>query len=241
VRANAAKFGGDADAVTVFGESAGGRSVDFLLVAPEPGAALFRAAIVQSGSAALSPGSLAAGDPAGGAAAAQRAPLLVSLARAVGCGGEGWLACVRKAPVAKVMEAIRKEGLNFQASDDGGRTTARDAEGARARGLAARASVMIGTTAEELKGTMRGGSESNGTLAAYVARRFPREADLQKKVAEAYKVGPGGKAGFATEFDAIAKLATDMEFTCVTSREAKSSAAGGYRAHLPSSSMETLN
>ena len=229
VRDNVASFGGDGDKVTVFGESAGGRSVDFLLVAPEPGPPLFRAGIVQSGSAALSPGSLAPGDGAAAAAAAQQEPLLVRLARAVGCGGEAALACLRAAPVKTVMDAVKKTGLSFGATDDGGRTTARDAEGVRAGRRAARASVMIGTTAEELKGTMSGSTDPDGKLDDYVKRRFPGAAGLQAKVAEAYRVGAQGKGGFATDFDAIAKLATDMEFTCVTSRESKSSAAAGYR------------
>ncbi|MCX5192631.1 carboxylesterase family protein [Streptomyces sp. NBC_00249] len=49
VRANAARFGGDPDRVTVFGESAGGLSVCAHLVSPAS-AGLFARAIVQSGS-----------------------------------------------------------------------------------------------------------------------------------------------------------------------------------------------
>jgi carboxylesterase type B len=229
VRENIDAFGGDKDAVTIFGESAGGRSVDFLLVAPEPGPPLFRAGIVQSGSAALSPGSLASG---ASSAAALQEPLLVRLARAVGCGGVegGVVACLRDVPAQKIMAAVKEHALNFNANDDGGRTTARDAEGVRAARRAANASLLIGTTAEELKGTMSGGTDRNGKLDDYVKRRFPGDAALQAKVGEAYRIGARGKGGFETDFDAMAKLATDMEFTCVTSRESKSSAAAGYRA-----------
>lgn len=49
IRANIGAFGGDPDAVTVFGESAGATNIASLLVAP-PAAGLFRGAIMQSGS-----------------------------------------------------------------------------------------------------------------------------------------------------------------------------------------------
>ncbi|MDD9380775.1 carboxylesterase family protein [Streptomyces sp. ZAF1911] len=52
VRANAARFGGDPDNVTVFGESAGGLSVCLHLTSPAS-AGLFHRAIVQSGSCSL--------------------------------------------------------------------------------------------------------------------------------------------------------------------------------------------
>jgi len=48
VRANIAAFGGDPEAVTVFGESAGGAAVTRLMIAP-PARGLFHRAVVQSG------------------------------------------------------------------------------------------------------------------------------------------------------------------------------------------------
>lgn len=48
VQANAAAFGGDADNVTIFGESAGGALVTRLMISPEAGG-LFHRAVVQSG------------------------------------------------------------------------------------------------------------------------------------------------------------------------------------------------
>jgi para-nitrobenzyl esterase len=48
VRTNAEAFGGDPGNVTIFGESAGGAAVDFLMASP-PAAGLFDKAIVQSG------------------------------------------------------------------------------------------------------------------------------------------------------------------------------------------------
>jgi para-nitrobenzyl esterase len=60
VRDNAAAFGGDPGNVTVFGESAGGRDVVALLVAP-PARGLFHRAIVQSGGLDLDPTATAEG------------------------------------------------------------------------------------------------------------------------------------------------------------------------------------
>ncbi|WP_296288110.1 carboxylesterase family protein [Pseudomonas sp.] len=52
VKRNAASFGGDADNITVFGESAGGASVNALLATKEP-SKLFKRAIAQSGAGNL--------------------------------------------------------------------------------------------------------------------------------------------------------------------------------------------
>ncbi len=57
VRDNVAGFGGDPGRVTIFGESAGGRNVVTLLVAPQA-KGLFQRAIVQSGGTNLSPASI---------------------------------------------------------------------------------------------------------------------------------------------------------------------------------------
>ena len=53
VKANIGKFGGDPDKVTIFGESAGAVSVHLHILSP-PAKGLFRAGILQSGTALLS-------------------------------------------------------------------------------------------------------------------------------------------------------------------------------------------
>jgi para-nitrobenzyl esterase len=85
VRDNIAAFGGDPGNVTIFGESAGGRDVQSLLVAPAA-AGLFHRAISQSGSAALTDPAEAeryADDPQPGAPSSS-AEIVLRLLRADG-------------------------------------------------------------------------------------------------------------------------------------------------------------
>lgn len=98
VRDNIAGFGGDANNVTLFGESAGGMSVCAQLASPRA-AGLFHRAIVQSGPcSAIVP-------PTQAAAEAQGAVL----AQKLGCPGAdpaALVACLQKAPLSAVMTAL---------------------------------------------------------------------------------------------------------------------------------------
>jgi len=64
-------------------------------------------------------------------------------------------------------------------------------------------------------------------LAEYVMTRFPNEPEMRAAVAKAYAVG-NGPGQYPNDYEATSAIATDMDFTCVTSRESKSSAAAGY-------------
>jgi para-nitrobenzyl esterase len=92
VQRNIAKFGGDADDVTIFGQSAGGLSVHTHLASPRS-AGLFDRAIAQSGAYAGSNPSLSDAESAG-----------TTVASNLGCSDQT-LACLRSAPVATVLAA----------------------------------------------------------------------------------------------------------------------------------------
>jgi para-nitrobenzyl esterase len=90
VQSNIKKFGGDRDNVTIFGESAGGLSVNSHLASPLS-AGLFDRAIAQSGAYSLRQPSLESAEQRG-----------TSLASTVGCSDQT-AACLRSVPVATLL------------------------------------------------------------------------------------------------------------------------------------------
>lgn len=88
VRRNIARFGGDPDNVTIFGQSAGGLSVHAHLASPSA-RGLFHKAIVQSGAHSLTQPSLADAESFGAFAASQ-----------AGCSNA---ACLRSLPVTAIL------------------------------------------------------------------------------------------------------------------------------------------
>jgi para-nitrobenzyl esterase len=140
VHDNIANFGGDPDAVTIAGESAGGMSVCDHLVAPGS-EGLFRAAIIQSGPCQAQ---LALPD-------AQRSS--VDYARDAGCGDPRTVAaCLRALPAEK----LRKPVSYYRIGDDalsgpvtGTTVLPVDPMAEIAEGRAAKVPVLIGTNHDE--------------------------------------------------------------------------------------------
>lgn len=102
VKRNASAFGGDANNITIFGQSAGGSSVCAQLMSPAM-AGQFQAAIVQSGVCSQQlllamPQALQWGE---------------KLAQELGCAGQGskTLACLRAQPVEKILPLLGAVGV----------------------------------------------------------------------------------------------------------------------------------
>jgi len=91
VRRNIRAFGGDPDNVTIFGQSAGGLSVQSQLASPLA-AGLFHKAIVESGAYSLQQPSLAAAEAIGAVFAAS-----------AGCAVPSTAACLRSLPVQVIL------------------------------------------------------------------------------------------------------------------------------------------
>ncbi len=93
VERNIKKFGGDADNVTIFGQSAGGLSVHSHLASPKS-AGLFDRAISQSGAYTTALPSLAEAEAAGESTAVN-----------TGCGSDQTAACLRALPASTLLAA----------------------------------------------------------------------------------------------------------------------------------------
>jgi para-nitrobenzyl esterase len=221
VHDNIANFGGDPDAVTIAGESAGGMSVCDHLVAPAS-AGLFRAAIIQSGPCQAQ---LALPD-------AERASL--DYARDAGCGDPRTAAaCLRALPADK----LRKPVWYYRIGDDalsgpvtGTTVLPEDPVVAIAQGRAAKVPVLIGTNRDEF------------TL--FVALQYLRQkqayatADYPQLLAETFgRDAPAVAARYPlARYDGSVPLAysaavTDGVFSCVADRMAEG-LAGGDRVYV---------
>ena len=151
VRRNIAAFGGNRHNVTIFGESAGGMSVNALLISPLD-RGLFQKAIVESGGGrALMP----IRPLRGGAGSAEA--MGVRLARHLGVTGEGMraLQALRALPAARVLDRLNMATQPQDKTYVGGpvidqRTYFGPAVHEYAKGMGARVPVMIGTNSEDL-------------------------------------------------------------------------------------------
>lgn len=229
VRDNIRAFGGDADAVTLFGASAGAMSVGAHLVAPRSGP-LFRAAIMQS-----NPYGIRFKTP--GEAAAVRRAFDVATGE---CPG-GALECLRRVPVSRVVEAEQSaivtvvpalshpldRLLAWAPVVDGSMIPVQPAAAEITR------PVIAGTNADEGQ-LFVGGNHSIWNVEYDLILRYL----FGGAAAQAIRAHPRYAGGPLQEEEALARVVGDYFFTCPTRRvlaRARTAHVYGYEfAHVPS-------
>ena len=198
VQRNVHAFGGDRDKVTIFGQSAGAASVDSLILTT-PHTPPFRAAIEESGSAALFSGIQRYKGP-------QAWDSLVSLLNCT--RASDIFDCVRSAPQKAITSLIEHHQLNFLPVDDNV-TLPSHPEAARRSGNFAKVPVLTGTTANDGSFFVLG--QSNTT------RFLMNSLDLTATQAATYEESyPIPSLYINSTFDQIAQIETDLSFQCIS-------------------------
>jgi len=213
VRRNIAAFGGDPGNVTIFGESAGGGSVELLLLAKDA-RGLFQKAISQSGGGRDDWPALGADRP--GKPSAEH--IGEAFAKAAGASGDD-AAALRAIPMAKVLgklDLLHGEADTYSGPMmDGRLITTNPADGFLA-GRQARVPLLIGANSNEL------GFIPAIFLGAINAEAIRRLGPDLARVVEAY--------GAKSEFDA--RIASDQNFVEPARTLAGAMAAAGTPTFL---------
>lgn len=202
VHRNIHAFGGDPDRVTIFGESAGGGSVDALITAP-PKPVPFAGAIMQSAASADG------GGDNDSVSSWRRAVSAANCARANGFD------CLRAVPASFLKSLIEKEELSFKPTPDGGVTLADRPRRERFRSeegddTIARVPLLIGTNADE------------GSL--YVKSEFDVEGYLNDLLLPQTPVSSLITPDGGTRNEQLSALFTKLATQCPAARTAKDSA-----------------
>lgn len=209
VQRNIEAFNGNPDKVTIFGESAGGLSVDSLVntMTEDPP---FWAAIVQSGTASLSKFISLDNDNAA------NWKKLVELTDCADADSE--LDCIKAVPALTIKELIEDNALTFYPVEDEVTLASNPLE-RREKGDVAQIPMMFGTNKDEGRLFVIG----QDNLTEFLTTTIPIPA-LQDQIAKAYPIGtPGLEGGFET----IAAIWTDLVFTCPNAAHTEASVENG--------------
>lgn len=207
VQRNIHAFGGDPTKVTIFGESAGARSVDDLITTM-PDNPPFRAAIMQSGQATsykLENSNTSAWD---------------TLMSKLNCNGNNSeiLSCARAAKVNTIKALAEELALAFRPVSDN-ITQLEFVDAARATGNIAKVPILTGTNGQE--GRIFAIDQSNVT--AFLHSKIPDQPlSFYEAVLAAY---PKGAPGLKNVFEIIGQIATDFRFQCPCAALANSSSS----------------
>lgn len=203
IEKNIAKFGGNKDNVTLFGISAGGRSICEHLVAPES-KGLFDRAIIQSSACVRPVKTLATAESQG-----------TTIAASAGCSEAATrVACLRGKTTSEILTAA---GFNISlwGPNVDGKVISEDFTTAISAGRYYKVPIMEGTTSLEYLWHVTFGFDGVGN--PVTAQQYPAlvsslfGAAKQPAILEQYPL-----ANYDTPSLALAQLVTDVNYSCTT-------------------------
>ncbi|KIX92340.1 uncharacterized protein Z520_11948 [Fonsecaea multimorphosa CBS 102226] len=194
IQRNIAAFGGDPQKVTIFGQSAGGRSVD-ILVTSMPHNPPFRAAIMESGVANYN---FPTGDLSG--------PWNQTV-EALNCThATDLVKCMRKVDLNTMMSTIEHLSIDFEYTLDNV-TALAYSEAARESGHIAHVPILIGTVANDGLLFVLGDNDTQ----AFLEDSIPDQPALYPAILDAYAIG---SPGIGSVQDQISAIETEVRFQC---------------------------